>query len=330
MGNNAWSNPGPARQVIIAGNKGELLVYNGPPAAGNLILAISGQNGTDKYGNSFLAGFNSYLNVVGFDFFNFLDQATQALLAVIAALPGTFVFQTEPGIAFTIAAPTASLSFQGDVVNIDTNGPAGVGQINIQSDHQTSIIATDTGLLLSCIQSVINILSRTDLKLQSAIGKIILDTSPAAATGLQIGAGPVGKYYQEKVACDPAQVFTTNVLTTLTNLVPLVLRSDYGSRLNLGTGTWTCPATGTYRFTWQANWGAWVASSRARLSIINNTTAGVIADTDNASVGITGHLQVMAEDEFSVGDTVNFQALQNTAANKSLLASSHILIARTL
>lgn len=54
----AWSNPGPAKQVIITGDNGELLVYDGVPAAGNLILAISGQPGSDSFGNSWEAGLN--------------------------------------------------------------------------------------------------------------------------------------------------------------------------------------------------------------------------------------------------------------------------------
>lgn len=51
-----WENPGPAKRVIITGTNGELLVYNGPPAAGNLIIAISGTAGSDSFGNAYNAG----------------------------------------------------------------------------------------------------------------------------------------------------------------------------------------------------------------------------------------------------------------------------------
>jgi hypothetical protein len=40
-----------ATKVIIEGDNGELFVYQGPPTAGNLLLAISANGGTDPYGN---------------------------------------------------------------------------------------------------------------------------------------------------------------------------------------------------------------------------------------------------------------------------------------
>jgi hypothetical protein len=42
-----------ATKVIIEGDNGELFVYEGPPAAGNLLLAISANGGVDPYGNTF-------------------------------------------------------------------------------------------------------------------------------------------------------------------------------------------------------------------------------------------------------------------------------------
>lgn len=52
-----WSNPGPAKQVIIAGPSGELLVYAGTPAFRTLIASISPVAGADPYGNNFPLGF---------------------------------------------------------------------------------------------------------------------------------------------------------------------------------------------------------------------------------------------------------------------------------
>jgi len=53
-----WENPGPAKQVVIAGPTGELLVYSVAQAARRLILAISPVNASDTYGNDYLAGLN--------------------------------------------------------------------------------------------------------------------------------------------------------------------------------------------------------------------------------------------------------------------------------
>ena len=62
-----WDEPGVLSIVLIAaGTPGSgLFVYSGPPAAGNLIGSIAAANGTDLFGNAYLAGFTSYLTVAG-------------------------------------------------------------------------------------------------------------------------------------------------------------------------------------------------------------------------------------------------------------------------
>ena len=62
-----WDEPGVLSIVLIAaGAPGSgLFVYSGPPAAGNLIGSIAAANGTDLFGNAYLAGFTSYLTVAG-------------------------------------------------------------------------------------------------------------------------------------------------------------------------------------------------------------------------------------------------------------------------
>jgi hypothetical protein len=52
-----WTNTAPsvivANKVVIEGSNGELFVYSGPPALGNLLVAISANGGTDALGNTF-------------------------------------------------------------------------------------------------------------------------------------------------------------------------------------------------------------------------------------------------------------------------------------
>jgi hypothetical protein len=72
-------------QVVIFGPKGQLLIYSGPPAAGNLVASISSAAGTDSKGNAFLAGVSSYTQSAPFlaanmnsglvDFFKATSQA---------------------------------------------------------------------------------------------------------------------------------------------------------------------------------------------------------------------------------------------------------------
>jgi hypothetical protein len=90
----AWSNPGPAKQVIITGTNGELLVYAGVPAAGNLILAISGQAGSDAFGNTWSAGLNlaGQAIITGQELVYSAAPALGNLLLAIAGLAGSDSF----------------------------------------------------------------------------------------------------------------------------------------------------------------------------------------------------------------------------------------------
>lgn len=54
-----------ANKVIIEGTNGELLVYSGTPAFGNLIASIAGADFTDGLGNAGLEGIVSYIPATG-------------------------------------------------------------------------------------------------------------------------------------------------------------------------------------------------------------------------------------------------------------------------
>jgi len=53
----AWTNQ-IVSQVIIVGTAGQILVYSGSVAKGNLIASLSGASGTDSVGNNYGQGFN--------------------------------------------------------------------------------------------------------------------------------------------------------------------------------------------------------------------------------------------------------------------------------
>lgn len=46
--------------IVADGTSGEILVYSGTPAKGNLIASVSGSSGTDSHGNSFVEGVGVY------------------------------------------------------------------------------------------------------------------------------------------------------------------------------------------------------------------------------------------------------------------------------
>ena len=52
-------------QIVAHGASGEILVYSGTPAAGNLIESISGASGTDAYGNNYITGIATYSDSLG-------------------------------------------------------------------------------------------------------------------------------------------------------------------------------------------------------------------------------------------------------------------------
>lgn len=52
-----------ARQVIVSGTGEGVFVYNGTPAAGNLISTVVSAAGTDPYGNAYLQGTSEYEQV---------------------------------------------------------------------------------------------------------------------------------------------------------------------------------------------------------------------------------------------------------------------------
>ncbi len=136
------------------------------------------------------------------------------------------------------------------------------------------------------------------------------------ADKLQFGTGPLGAYYFEEVQLDSTQVIGSGAVTTATNLANIKLRSDYGSKFNLTTGVWTCPADGPYLFTMQASYQAWVNGSRSGLYVHNNTTGNDLLQQDLLSNAV-GRINAAGVREVTAGDQVVFRLFQNTAANQS-------------
>lgn len=60
-----WSNPGPARRVIIAGSQGQILIYQNAVGPNNLIGSWSGAAGVDAVGNAYPQGFSLVNGALG-------------------------------------------------------------------------------------------------------------------------------------------------------------------------------------------------------------------------------------------------------------------------
>jgi hypothetical protein len=146
-----------ANKVIIEGVNGELLVYSGTAALGNLIVSIAGAAGTDGVGNNFLEGVTAYTTVSG------EQVAIQLGLGSFAGTPAAGLFthdQVNPansdpfagslapsnaGCNAVIYSGTATALATGSGIECDDSVLSGVagGQVNIIAG-QTTMSGTAT------------------------------------------------------------------------------------------------------------------------------------------------------------------------------------------
>lgn len=73
-------------QIVATGTAGEVLVYDGTPTAGNLILAVSGQAGSDSFGNQYVQGLTLSADSLHSGKLNFLDAGIGSVAAHIETL----------------------------------------------------------------------------------------------------------------------------------------------------------------------------------------------------------------------------------------------------
>jgi len=109
MAGSSWTNQ-VVSQVIIAGKAGQLLVYSGPPALGNLVYSVSALATVDPFGNVVFEGATSY-------------QANGTITPTTAV-------QTDNG-AISIGIGAAFAGTGGAVPSLITTG--GTGQLDILS-----------------------------------------------------------------------------------------------------------------------------------------------------------------------------------------------------
>ena len=103
--------------VVIEGSNDGLFVYNGTPAAGNLIASISFAAGTDPYGNPYRAGFESQIGSSVF------AQLATGVLA-FGSLSGSTTTVTGASVSFQDSAAASAQPILGLVgPSANTNNP---------------------------------------------------------------------------------------------------------------------------------------------------------------------------------------------------------------
>jgi hypothetical protein len=132
-----------ANLVIIEGPHDGLFVYNGTPAAGNLIASIAPAAGTDAYGNSYVGGITTYsasgdVELAAGEIFLF-DSSN---LWMTMSKAGLFVYQSPGGAGNLIAsiAPVAGTDAYGNIY------PEGIRTVDAASQRNVTIAADTISL----------------------------------------------------------------------------------------------------------------------------------------------------------------------------------------
>lgn len=264
-------------QFIAHGTQGEVLVYNGTPAEGNLILAISPGSGHDAYGNAYNSGLT--VGTAGGlpEYFSFYDSSNNDPIGFLAAGPFSASY---PGCYFE-----------------DARGNVLVGVVN----NPNPSLNTPYILLWDANNS---------FKVQ--VGTL------SSGNGLQIGAGPVGKYYYEEVTLASTQSIPTGTVTQVTNLSAGTKYSDYGSAWNLTTGAWTCPVSGVYD--WNVVMGLVGSLSNARcfVRVCKTFNTGPFYCVDDVPISAGNLLSATGTFSANAGDQYHVEVYQSSGAAHTL------------
>lgn len=343
-----WENPGPAKQVVIAGNKGLLLVYSPTPGLNNLILSVAGSSGFDKYGNAYNVGLEIH-GVGNFLSFNPIGSTgTKGFVEVVNAIDGGLRYEMQlippqdalgGSEAFLALRSNGVLTLLSNLFRVDPT--SGTGQILVGQGAASDIQIQSSGAAFAQIllklgsstmkfdggTDIVTLTALQDLIFKSTSGMVKVDfgTQGGASKGLKLGsANDFYKAYYEEVTLSAQVIASATAATTLQNLTTTYLENDWLaagiSAWDLANGIWTCPATGKYLWTASIQWDNWVAGSRFIFFGARNGTATTTAfmAMDTTALGGNGKGTISALKKFTVGDTVRIRAAQATGVNRTI------------
>lgn len=287
-----------ASNIILIGSSGEVLVYSGTPAAGNLILAISGDTGADAYGNTYTKGISLATTVAtdpnrsSLQFTNPGFTAKPAMLKNVGSIGSPFL-QLLGAVPDGNGRPSAEIDL------IWQSGGGGHSEIDIRADS---------------------------IQISPPIGAPAANAEVNIGTPLAIGRGLLGGYYYEEVALSQAQNYLNSTYTKPVNMTSQSLYSDYGSKWNLATGVWTCPVSGIYTFTINVLFTYAVANTRFIVIGQHNGVSTNVSDliSQNGNYTLTYNRYVDA------GETFNALINQGSGATRQLQPYGYIGIRRAL
>lgn len=297
--------------VVISNAAQAILIYNGTPANGNLVIAISNNGGTDAFGNVFLGGifFNTYNEIVSW------------------GSPAHPTVATLAGIRIHNDGTDDSLELIGETYGV------------AQSGNTLKIWATradNSSLGFSFYSNATGAYQNNDFYFgKDALSGIGLGMS-ANNTGVdrfKFGPGVQGGYYSEE-ATPAAQVIVNNTIVILTNLVSVQKSTDYATPWNLTTGIWTCPVDSFYDLSAVIVCTSGVANTRNYAAWRGGIVAAagkVYVATDYMAGGTSETIPCSGTRWITAGTTLHFEFGQFSGANRTIdTTNSGITIARRL
>ncbi len=294
--------------IVIRGStttQGLILMYNGTPAAGNLIASIAPAAGTDAFGNSYFAGITSYATD-GSGLYTQLKSSGELALGYGSVFPNAGIIQAI-GTGMKITSPYTNTAPNDDpvVVAILPGGKTGTDRGYVQ-------YSTNNGRDLS-----FNVYGPTIVNTQETTSiPLVAD----AVTGTTADLMSLRVNGSSKFTVDQNGDLPTYSANTYNTYVPAV------------TGG------GTVTFTTQSGWWQRVGKNylfNAYL-VINNAGSGaanvqidapvsiersarqcVLVHTDGLTAGNNGSAELVA---FTGGSGATFDRLRN-AANANIIGS---------
>lgn len=295
--------------IVADGTSGEILVYKGTPAAGNMIAAFSGAFTTDGFGNNVERGL-TLVNVSGSSadgaaYFVDVNTTTGRIGRVEANHIGstwTELRHLGPQNSHsTDSSPSLSLGFSADTADSDHYILAQVnaGTITHSAKHHK---VTGTG---------------ADFTVGNAGGSI-----GGTAVEFQLNNGLKGGYYSEEVTLDNGQSLPNNTRTQLTTFSAAQLNSDYGSAFNLSTGVWTCPVSADYDITFQMQMNT-ASSGRVYMQVFDTpNNVGYLQFEATLTGGNTA--SISGTRYIPAGTQLGFWFYQNSGAARTVSTSQNI------
>lgn len=323
-----WENPGPARQVVIAGSAGELFVYDTIPANGNLILSVAASAGTDPYGNAYLKGLCIYRTTAGDHPINVMSRSGSGSALPVGQIgsSGSSLLVTNnsgPNNAVINISDTGGINVSGGQIGNATisayGGAVYLNALNIQAvvSNGQFLINVNNNLTFQITQNQVAVQGQP-FYVMNAAGSVIFFA--VTNTGdIYNNAGPGGKYYTRTATFSMPSVPNATI-TTVPTTSQQQLNSDYPNAW--GGGAFTAPVASYYDVMIFAN--AVPAATRTNVRIRVNSILYVMNEVA-AAVGVTATAIAMW---LNAGDVVDFQVLQSSGGTAAM--SGNINVARRL